>query len=53
MTDLAFILLTLAFFAAVAVVARRAASHESAIHESAIHESVTRDSSTDPLGRRK
>ena len=48
MTDLAFILLTLAFFAAVAVVARRAATHESAIHEF-----VTRDSSTDPLGRRK
>ena len=48
MTDLAFILLTLAFFAAVAVVARRAAPHESAIHES-----VTRDSSADPLGRRK
>jgi hypothetical protein len=43
MTDLAFILLTVAFFAAVAVVARRAATHESAAH----------DSSVDPLGRRK
>ena len=43
MTDLAFILLTVAFFAAVAVVARRAATHESA----------TRDSAVDPQGRRK
>jgi hypothetical protein len=48
MTDLAFILLTVAFFAVVAVVARRAATHESAVHES-----VTRDSAVDPLGRRK
>ena len=42
MTDLAFILLTAVFFAAVAVVARRAATHEPA----------TRDS-VNPLGRRK
>jgi hypothetical protein len=48
MTDLAFILLTAAFFAAVAVVARRAATHEPAVHEPA-----ARDSSVDPLGRRK
>lgn len=38
MTDLAFILLTVVFFAAVAVVARRAATHEP---------------SADPQGRRK
>ena len=38
MTDLAFILLTLAFFATVALVARRAAGG---------------DSSVNPLGRRK
>ncbi|WP_020016454.1 hypothetical protein [Promicromonospora sukumoe] len=43
MTDLAFILLTVAFFAAVALVARRAAaSHDSASHDSAR-----------PSGRRK
>ena len=53
MTDLAFILLTVAFFAAVAVVARRAATHEPALHEPTVHESATRDSSVDPLGRRK
>ncbi|WP_277986455.1 hypothetical protein [Promicromonospora panici] len=43
MTDLAFILLTVVFFAAVAVVARRAATHESA----------PRDSSVNPSGKRK
>jgi hypothetical protein len=32
MTDLAFILLTVAFFAAVAVVARRASSNESSVN---------------------
>jgi hypothetical protein len=58
MTDLAFILLTMAFFAAVAVVARRAATHESAVHEpaaaySTVHEPAARDSSVAPLGRRK
>jgi hypothetical protein len=42
MTDLAFILLTVVFFAAVALVARRAATHEPGTH----------DSSVDPLGRR-
>ncbi|MFD2026228.1 hypothetical protein [Promicromonospora aerolata] len=45
MTDLAFILLTVAFFAAVALVARRAAAHEPAAHEPA--------PAVDPLGRRK
>lgn len=43
MTDLAYILLTVVFFTAVALVARRAATHEAA----------PRDSSADPLGRRK
>ncbi|MFI2362530.1 hypothetical protein [Promicromonospora sp. NPDC019610] len=43
MTDLAFILLTVAFFAAVALVARRA----SARHDSARHDSAR------PSGRRK
>ena len=45
MTDLAFILLTVAFFAAVALVARRAAAHEPAAHEPT--------PAVDPLGRRK
>jgi hypothetical protein len=43
MTDLAYILLTVAFFAAVAVVARRAAAHEPA----------PSDSSAAPQGRQR
>ena len=43
MTDLAYILLTVLFFAAVALVVRRAAGGEPAL----------RDSSADLLGRRK
>ena len=55
MTDLAFILLTVAFFAAVALVARRAAAHEPAAHEPAAHEPAAHEPApaVDPLGRRK
>jgi hypothetical protein len=42
MTDLAFILLTMAFFAAVAVVARRATTHEPAAHDPALDSSGSR-----------